>query len=192
MKTIFLIISVILPLIAPIIYTKAILKGDAKPHRTTRFVLLLITCLATASLLAQHDKIAVWLAGVSFLQAILIFILSIKYGMGGWAKTDILCLIIALVGIFAWQTTQQPLLALYFAILADFTGVIPTIIKTYQRPETEIWSYFIIDVFAGIFNILALKTYAVSDFSYPVYIVLINFLIFALVLRPKRSKHKTT
>jgi hypothetical protein len=187
-KTLSLIISAVLPLISPIVYSKAILKGDAKPHRTTRFVLLLINALATASLFAQHNNVAIWLAGVSLLQSMIIFVLSVKHGIGGWAKTDLLCLFIALIGIIAWQTTKHPLLALYCAILADFTGMVPTIFKTYLHPDTEVWEFFIIDVFAGAFNILALKTYSLSDFSYPLYIILINLLIFILVLRPKFSK----
>jgi len=86
MDKIFIIISSLLALISPVIYAKAILRGDAKPHRTTRIVILLITVLATASLFAQHNTVAIWLAGVSTLQAIVIFALSIKRGMGGWAK----------------------------------------------------------------------------------------------------------
>lgn len=184
MKEIFLIISSILPLISPVVYSHAIVKGEAKPHRTTRFVLLLISCLATFSLFAQHDRVAIWLAGASALQAIVIFVLSLKYGMGGWAKFDILCLIIAFIGIIAWQTTHQPILALYFAISADFIGMIPALIKTYKLPETEIWLFYLIDAIAAIFNLLALQSWAPQSYSYPIYIVLINVAMVILITRP--------
>jgi hypothetical protein len=184
MKQIFLIISCVLPLISPIIYSRAILKGEAKPHRTTRFVLLLISCLATLSLFAQHDHVAIWLAGASAVQAIVIFILSIKYGMGGWAKMDILCLVIALIGIIAWQTTHQPVIALYFAIFADFTGMIPALLKTYRLPETEIWLFYLLDTIAAGFNLLALQHWTPQEFSYPIYIVVINLVMVGLITRP--------
>lgn len=103
MSTIFIVISSLLALISPIIYSRAILRGEAKPHRTTRLVLLLITALTTASLFAQGNRVAIWLAGVSTLQSILIFFLSIKHGMGGWSRADILCLIVALTGIILWK-----------------------------------------------------------------------------------------
>ncbi len=189
MQTLFLIISIILPLISPLIYSKAILKGDAKPHRTTRFVLLLINALATASLLAQHNNVAAWLAGASLLQSIIVFTLSIKHGMGGWAKMDVICLAIALLGIIAWQTTNDPVLALYFAILADFTGIVPTIIKTYHHPETEIWSFFLIDAVAACFNLLALQSWTINGYVYPAFLLLINSAMVPLILRPKFSKH---
>ena len=186
MDKIFIIISSLLALISPVIYAKAILRGEAKPHRTTRLVLLLITSLATASLFAQHNTVAIWLAGVSTLQAIVIFALSIKHGMGGWAKSDMICLVIALLGIGLWQTTKQPTLALYAAIAADFTGMVPAMIKTYKFPKTEIWSFFLMDTFAAIFSLMAIKIWTIEEFSFPLYLVLINFAMVLLIVTPRK------
>ena len=186
MDKIFIIISSLLALISPVIYAKAILRGEAKPHRTTRLVLLLITSLATASLFAQHNTVAIWLAGVSTLQAIVIFALSIKHGMGGWAKSDMICLVIALLGIGLWQTTKQPTLALYAAIAADFTGMVPAIIKTYKFPKTEIWSFFFLDTVAAIFSLMAIKNWRIEEFSFPLYLMLINFAMVLLIVSPRK------
>lgn len=188
MKTAFIVISSLLALISPVVYSRAILKGEAKPHRTTRFILLLITLLATASLFAQGDRVALWLAAVSALQSILIFALSIKFGMGGWEKKDILCVVIALAGIVLWQTTKNPVLALYAAILADFTGMIPALIKTYHFPKTEVWTFYLLDVFAAIFSLLAVKELTIQQASYPIYIMIINLMMVALIIKPAQSK----
>ncbi|HSX19395.1 MAG TPA: hypothetical protein VLE91_04695, partial [Candidatus Saccharimonadales bacterium] len=170
------------------IYSRAILKGEAKPHRTTRFVLLLDTCLSTAALFAQHDTVAIWLSGVSALQAVFIFALCIKHGMGGWAKIDLLCLAIALAGIVLWQTTDNPSLALYASIFSDFVGMMPALIKTYYHPETEIVSFFAIDVVAAIFSTLALKSWNIQQSAYPIYIMIINALMVILIIRPRLQK----
>lgn len=189
MTTLFIVISSIFALISPIVYAKAILKGKARPHRTTRFVLLLITLLSTASLFAQHNTVAIWLAGTTAIQSIIVFILSLKKGMGGWAKIDILCLVIALLGIILWQTTNDPSLGLYASVAADLTGMLPTLIKTYRLPKTEIWAFYLLDMFAAIFNLLAVKTWTVQEFFYPVYILIINLAMVLLIIRPmKRSK----
>lgn len=185
MKQFFLVLSSLTALISPLVYARAILKGEAKPHRTTRLVLLLITSLTTASLFAQGDRVAIYLAGISTFQSILIFILSLRYGMGGWAKTDLLCLFISLLGIILWKTTSNPTLALYAAIAADFTGMVPALIKTYHFPETEVWSFYLMDVFAAFFNLLALRGWTLKEFSYPIYIMLINLGMVFLVIRPK-------
>ena len=186
MTNVFIAISVLLQLISPLVYTRAVLRGQAKPHRTTRFVLLVLTTLATISLFISGDRVAVWLAGVSMLQGILVFTLSLKYGMGGWSKIDISCLIIALVGIIMWQITKQPIIALYFAIGADLVGMIPTIIKTYRLPKTEIYMFFLMDSIAATFNMLALKSWTIEQFSYPIYIMIINAFMVLLIVRPKK------
>lgn len=178
-----ILLSSVIALISPIVYARAIFRGEAKPHRTTRLVLLIITSLSTIALFAQHDTVAIWLAGVSTLQAIFIFILSLKYGMGGYSLTDGICLVVAIIGILFWQITQNPAMGLYFAILADFTGMVPSLIKTYKMPHTEIYMFFLLDVFAGFFSLLAVKQWTASEVSFPLYIMLINLAMVVLVLR---------
>lgn len=105
--------------------------------------------------------------------------------MGGWGKTDLLCLAIALVGIIAWQITDNPILGLYFSILADFTGMIPALIKTFRFPETEIALFFALDCVAWVLTLLAVEHLSIVSAAYPVYIFGINALMVALVLRPR-------
>ncbi len=185
MKDILTAVSVILASISTLVYIIAILKGEAKPHRTTRLVFLVITTLTTLALFAQGNRVAIWLAGISMVQSVIIFLLSLKYGMGGWSKTDLLCLLLAMIGIGVWQWTKDPVLALYFAIGADFAGVIPTLIKTYHLPETEVWTFYFLDVCAGIFNFLASEKFVFNEFLYPFYIILINLLVVFLIKRKK-------
>jgi hypothetical protein len=132
-QSLILTLSNILVFVAYIFYIVGIVQGKAKPHRTTRFVLLIITSLATASLFAQHNSIALYLAGISASMSLIIFILTIRYGMGGWSKMDILCFIVALIGIVSWKITNNASVALFSAIVADFTGCIPTLIILKQR-----------------------------------------------------------
>lgn len=174
-----------MPIYSPFLYVKSILKGEAKPHRTTRFVILTTTILTTLALFAAHDRVAIWLSVISTLQAIVIFILSLKHGMGGWAKTDILCLVMALIGIVAWKITTNPVYGLYFGILADLMGEIPTLIKTYRFPKTEIWSFYAIDTIAAGFNMLALSQVTLQHIAYPMYLFCINGLIFMLIFKKR-------
>jgi hypothetical protein len=189
-KNIFIDISVLLGFISSFVYFVAILKGQAKPHRTTRLVFLFISALTTLSLFAQGNRVALWLSAVSTFQSIVIFGLSLKYGMGGRSKTDIICFLMAFVGIVSWQVTKNPLTALYFAIGADFVGVFPTLIKTYHFPHTEIWMFYFLDVVAATFNILATEKFVVNQYLYPLYIVLINLTVVFLIKRLDFAKIK--
>ena len=186
--TFFLLLSTILPLCSPYFYIRSILKGDAKPHRTTRFVYLIIGLLTTSSLLVSGNTVALAISSVSLLQSIALFILSFRYGVGGWEKTSIICFILALIGVAAWQMTSNPIIGLYAGILADFAGSIPTIRKTIVDPRSEEPRFYAIDAVAGFFNILALPTLSFQAASYPLYLFGINGLITVLALRSKNSR----
>ncbi|MBD3362991.1 hypothetical protein GF362_04695 [Candidatus Dojkabacteria bacterium] len=176
-------ISTCLALISPIIYSIEIIRGNARPHRTTRLVLLIITSLSTVSLLAQGNKTAVWLAFASMLQSTVIFLLSLKYGMGGKSGFDILCLLIAFLGIILWQVTRNPIFGLVFSVFADFIGMVPAILKTYRQPETEVWLFFALDTIAALLNLLVVSNYTFSEVLFPVYIFVINLVMVFLALR---------
>lgn len=186
MNMLFLIASIMLPLYSPWPYIQSILRGETKPHRTTRSVYLVIGVLTTLSLLASGDRTALWISAVSTVQAIVLFSLGMRYGVGGWSKTDIACLLTAAVGIVAWQTTKDPVLGLYLGIIADFVGTVPTIIKSYRFPNTENWSFYGIDAIAGFCNVLAVTDRSLQAYVYPAYLVWINVII-ALLARRKNA-----
>lgn len=171
-----------------IVYAVAILKRKAKPHRITRFTILLITSITTASLFFQKNTVAIWLSGVFAFCSFFIFLLTLKYGMGGWAKTDIFCLVLSLMGILFWKITQNPAIALYFSIMADFAGVFPTLMKIFKYPKTEVWTFFFMDVIAAFLNLLATNNWAFSNIIFPLYIMIMDFIIILLIIRPVRIK----
>ena len=182
MRSALPLVAALLEIIAPFIYARSILKGKSKPHRTTRFVLLIITLLTFAAIFAQENYVAIWLAGASAFTGIVIFALSINYGLGGGSKVDILCLLIALVGIFLWQVTRDPVIALYFALLADFSGMIPALIKTYHRPGTEIWIFYMLSVVAASLTLIATLDWTIEAIAYPAYIFAINATMVAIIV----------
>lgn len=181
-------IAAILALAAPVVYIRAILKGEAQPHRTTRLVLMIITVIAASALYFQGDRVALWLAVASALQAAVIFGMSVKYGVGGRDALDVACLVIALIGVVLWRITEQPILALYFSIMADFVGGVPMFIKTWKRPDSEVWSYYAFDVVGAALIIFATNAKAFENLLYPVYILLVNAFVIALVITPRSKR----
>ncbi len=189
MHSILIAISVLIVIYANVVYSLAILRGDAKPHRTTRFVVLLIELLTVATLYAQGNTTAIYLSGIYTICSLVLFALSIKYGMGGWEKADILCLCIAVLGIVFWKLTNNPFLGLCFSILADFAGCVPAFIKTYKHPETEVWTFYGIGLLAIVINMLAIEYWTISEVIYPVYIALINIIMIYFILGRKKILH---
>ncbi len=178
-------ISSVLAFIGPVIYTVSILRGRSKPHRTTRLVLFLISTLGTLSFFLVKDYANFWLFISYALGNLILFLLSIKYGMGGWSKSDIVCLLIALVGIIVWQISGNPLTALYASVIADFTGMIPALRKTYAHPETEIWPFYFCDILATLLIIVAHKHITFNELLYPLYLLVINATMIIFIIRPR-------
>ncbi len=143
MQTILLMLSGILAIMGGMIYLVSIGRGRTKPHRTTRFVLLIVVALNFVSVLAaQGNSGAKLYAGITCLFALAYFVMSIKRGMGGSSAFDWTCLILALLGIVAWQITNNPMLGIYFAVAADFIAYLPAFVKTWYHPHTESpWLY---------------------------------------------------
>jgi len=154
-----------------------------RPHRITRFIMVLITLVSTLSLFAQHNTTTIYLIGSYFIGCVAIFLLSLKYGMGGWSKTDISCLLLAIIGIVFWIFTDNPVFALYISIIADIIGWIPTIIKTYHFPHTEFWLVNAMDFLAAVLNICANKTFNFNAIIFPIYIILINIIIISIIYK---------
>jgi len=149
---------------------------------------MIITTLGASSLFAESDQVGFWLIAMMAINSVVLFLISLKYGVGGWAKTDLLCLVIALIGIVTWRLTNNPALGLYSAVIADFAGMIPTIIKTYHQPTSEYGLFFLLDVFAASLTLVAITNWEPQSYAYPVYILVINFVMTVLTQRPKLAR----
>lgn len=182
MQTILLIISTILVTVGPITYAVSIARGKTKPHRMTRFILLFVLTLNFVSILAAHGNTgAKVFAGISFAQSAIIFLMSMWKGMGGTAKTDWICFGIAVLGIVGWKVTGDPIIGVWFSILADLAAYIPAFIKTWKYPHTEsVWYY----LFAGVAAFLSLIAYKIESASlFQIYIALCCLVMIGLIYR---------
>lgn len=172
----------IISLITPLIGLRAVVKGEFKPQRITRFLVLCISSLFVGSLFFQGERHGLLLALVQWINSVLFFIISLRIGVGGKSWQDIFVLFLALGVIFIWKTTNDPVLALYLSIAADFVSFWPTIIKSFRHPYTEDPKFYASDMVAGLLNLLTLKSYNLQDLAFPGYIFLLNTLCMSLIL----------
>jgi hypothetical protein len=92
----------------------------------------------------------------------------------------------AALTIALWQVTDDPKIALYFAILSDIIGFSPTIIKCYKLPFTEDPKFYFNDVIAGGLSLVAVENLKLNKVAFPLYIFLVNLLCFSLILIARR------
>jgi len=155
----------------------------------TRFILFFVLTLNFLSILSAHGNIGAELfAGIVFLQAAALFLISLRYGVGGASLFDYICLGIAIVGILVWKFTGNPVVGIWFSILADFVAYLPAFVKTWNQPSTEspwyyILRYYILSGFAALASLLAYSLDVSSIFQF--YIILSCLVMLSLIYHKK-------
>lgn len=184
MQQMILIVGAVLPLVSSAVYIVSILRGHTKPQRITRFLMSLITGMSFFALWASGDVSGVWLALTSFAQALVIFCLSLRRGMGGKGWLDIICVALCVIGLVVWLGAGEPVVGLVAAIVADLIAIIPAFVKTWQLPHTETHWFYTLDGIAGLFIMVA-GSHDAFSLAYPAYILLANAIFVVAILRPR-------
>ena len=86
-----------------------------------------------------------------------------------------------MVGLVLWQITKVGNVAIFFSILADGLAAVPTIVKAYHYPETELAWPWIATCLGVILTILTLKELTFANSGFIIYIFIVDGIIFSLV-----------
>lgn len=164
----------------------SIVRGDFRPQRMTRFLIFLLSLLMVGTLWAQGDRNGIFIAGAQLVGGFIILLLSIKKGIGGYGLFDGVVLVMTIVSLVVWQTTNNPVLGLIMSIVTDLIAFSPTIVKTWKLPWTEEWKFYMSDVVASFFSILSISAYTVGNLAFPAYILAINTLSVVMILGRKK------
>ena len=174
MLQIFGFFSGILVALAFIPYVKDILLFKTKPQRTSFFIWSVLGGIAFFSQFAKGASYSLLLPGSEILLTIVIFLLSLRYGVGGFGKKDYIALFIAALGLIAWYYTKEAAIALYIVIIIDAAGSYLTIHKAYKDPGSETLISWAAVAIAGVFAMFAVGSFNTILLSYPFYIFLAN------------------
>lgn len=182
MKETFLSLSIIVGFISPLIGISSVIWGEFRPQRMTRLLIFLLSLLFVGTLLAQGDRNGIYIAVAQLFGSLVILLLSIRKGIGGWNTLDKVVLLLTLLSLLVWKTTDNALLGLVMSAVTDFIGFVPTIVKTWHYPETEEWKFYLSDVISSGLSLLSLTSYTLATTTFPAYILFINLLGVALIL----------
>lgn len=178
----FLIFAVMLRVLSGLDYLLATVKGEAKPNPVTWLFWGLAPLVAFLAQIEKTIEPSAWVTLALSVGPLLIFIVSLTKGHR-WRVTffDMLCGASAAVGIVLWQITSDPVMAITFGILADILGGIPTIIKSYKAPGSEKATPYLLSVASMVLTLATMSSWRFVDYAFPVYILLINTLLFTLI-----------
>lgn len=184
-------LSGILIILSCIPYIRDILLLKTKPQRATWFIWMVLLTIAFFAQLSKGGTWSLIATGVDWLGVFIIFILSIKYGIGGTSKLDKMALVGAGIGLIIWYFTKEPLFALIITIFIDFIAAMLTVIKTYRQPETETFIAYMICGTGGLLGAFAVGEFNLSLLLFPIWICICNYGIgMTIILGRKRIASK--
>ena len=166
--------AVLLNFIGHIFYIKSILKGSTRPNLVSWFF------WTAAPFLGVYFQLKAG-AGLSFLPifiagfgSLLVLIVAFFTKNGFWKITtfDVCCGAFSLLALVIYIFTHNLGISILFAILSDAFASIPTLIKSWKFPETEMWAPYLLPIFSNAAGLMIIK-----DWSFPIYSFGVYFLI---------------
>jgi hypothetical protein len=185
---IFGIIAGILSFSAYLFYIVAIIKGKTKPSRATWFIWAFVGIITAFSYKASGAVDTLWVAVSEAIAPAIIATLAIKYGVGGTEKIDKIAFAGSLFSLILWWIFGSPIIALITNLAIDLFAAIPTIRKSWKKPQEEDRVAWSITEAGNFFNLFAIDQWLFGVVIYPIYTFIIDGIITLLLFIPKKIK----
>ena len=92
------------------------------------------------------------MVGVEAASTLLVFTLSLRFGMGGIGRYDLCLTGAAVLGVSGWAISSQPVVATACVVAADAVGVALMLPKTWRDPWSETLSTYALAGTAGVLS----------------------------------------
>jgi len=182
MKDVALVLSALISILCVIPYCRDIVKHKTKPNLVSWITWTLLSGIVLAAQIADGEyRAAVFSAGLTIATGMIV-ILGLWHGYVKYTEFDVVCQMLAVLGIVLWQVFDDPLIALYVSIVVDFIGLVPTLRHSWQKPYEETWQTFAIGAFAPVFGLIGLDALTQINISYPIYVLMADVALTVTIL----------
>lgn len=183
------ILAGLLTIVSVVPYVRDMLRGTTKPNIVSWGIWCLVQAIFAAAQIASGASLSVVLPVVEVATVGLIVVLGLAgYGYKKYGPLDFVCLALALFAITLWQLTNEPVIAMWMAVVADFIAAIPTLFKAYKDPGSETPSAYFLVWLSAIAAAFSTTIVDVPNLLWPSYIFAINGATLGLILLGKRAK----
>lgn len=183
--------SAVIALSAIIPYIISIVENKTEPHPISWCLWAVIGLVTLVTYWATGARDTIWLAVVNLVGPLTIAILSFKYWDGKIKRFDYVCLGISVTALLVWIFSGKASWGLTLNIVADCFAALPTIIKTYQNPESEDLKAWSIYLTAYLLGIAAAGKWVYGIIIFPLYLTVLALVMIILISR-KFFKTKTS
>lgn len=165
------------------------MRGTTRPNIISFIIWTLLQLIAIAAQLSAGSSWSVIILIACTFNTVLIIILClVGYGYAKYKVLDWSCFILAMAAILLWCITNDPLLAIGLAIFADFLGALPTVVKAFRDPFSELPLGWYLATFSAVLAALSTTKIDFANLAYPVYLVIITATIASVALVGQRLK----
>lgn len=183
MKITIAIIAALLAIVGNVPYLRDIIKGRVQPHPYTWLVWSLVSCIIFFGQVAKGAGVGAIPTAASEVFTIIIFFFSLKYGFKNIRKIDTVFFIIALLGIIPWILTKDPTVSVIIAVGIDLVAFIPTMRKTWARPETETPILYSMNVLRHILMLFSLQAYNIATTLHSIVMITTNTFMTMIIFK---------
>jgi hypothetical protein len=179
----FVIAGALIGAIGSFAYLVDTVKGKVKPNRVSFLMWSFAPLIAFAAQIKQGVGLEALMTFSTGFLPFTTFLASFVNKKSEWKITrfDLICGVLSVAGLILWLVTKVGNIAIFFSIVADFLAAIPTIIKAYKYPETELAWPWMASVIGVILTLLTIKELTFANSGFIIYILAVDFVIFCLV-----------
>jgi hypothetical protein len=185
----YAVIGAIIGSIGGLYYLYDTVIGRAQPNRVTWFLWGLFPMIIFVAQRAQGVEGLSWASFAAGFMPFLILLASFLNEKAYW-KTEPKDYALMAAAVFAfvlWALTDNPNLAILFALVADFLAGLPTLLKAYRYPGTESWVAYAISTVGFGVAILAIPSFTFENYAFITYLFLLNLFLAAFSSRARRG-----
>ncbi len=180
----FVYVGIAIASVGSVAYFIEVLRGRARPNRISFFLWSINPIIAFFAQTSQGVSLQSSLLALS--QGIfpfLILLASFANKKSEWkiTKRDLFLGSLSFVGLILWYLTKVGNVAILFSILADGLAALPTIIKSYQHPESEVAWPWIATSIGVVFTLLTFTKITFENSAFIIYLFVANLIIYSLI-----------
>jgi len=163
------IISAIVSIASSVPYAVAIIRRKARPQRITWLIIALLNITFLISTIMTGGNV-IYIIG-NFIGAFLVFLLSIKFGIGGKSRFDIVSFVIALVALGLLIAVDNKLAGLLLAVAVNVIALGLTVKKTIAKRDSEPRLVWILIATSSFLGLISLTHWSLENVLVPVCIL---------------------
>ena len=169
-------------------YVVDTLRGRVQPNRVTWLLWGVAPLLAFAVELSDGVGLRSLMTFTVGFGPCVVFAASFFNPASVWRlhRLDYVCGGLSVAGTFGWLLTRQGLVALGAALAADALAAVPTVVKTWNHPESESVSVYLGAFVNATITLLTVTTISAAEVAFPLYIAVVATVqLVLLTVRPR-------